>query len=115
MVPDSNALYLLGVVTVSAAVTWTLRAAPFALLEPLRENPLLPYLNTHMPAGVMIILVAHSLSSASHASPGAGPLAALAIATVVTAGVHLWRRNFLLSIVVDTGLHVALASTVLAA
>lgn len=38
------------------------------------------------------------------------PLAALA----VTVGVHLWRRDALLSIFAGTAVHVALASTVFA-
>lgn len=112
---EPNTPYLVGVILVSAAVTWTLRAAPFALLAPLRRSALVPYLNASMPAGVMIILVIYTLLSSAAASPGARPWAALAIATAVTAAVHLWRRNFVLSILVGTGLHVALASTVLAA
>ena len=55
-----------------------------------------------------------SLSSAS-SSPGVRPWTALAVATAATVAVHLWRRNFVLSILLGTGLHVALASTVLAA
>ncbi|MFE0906522.1 hypothetical protein ACFW3Y_36340 [Streptomyces rochei] len=54
------------------------------------------------------------MSSASTSS-GARPWAALAVATAATAAVHLWRHNFVLSILTGTGLHVALASTVLAA
>ncbi|MER5832276.1 AzlD domain-containing protein [Streptomyces sp. NPDC002130] len=43
-------------------------------------------------------------------SRAAAPLAALA----VTAGLHLWRRNALLSILAGTAVHVALAGTVFA-
>ncbi|MEU0164004.1 AzlD domain-containing protein [Streptomyces iakyrus] len=111
---EPSTLYLVGVVLVSAAVTWTLRAAPFALLAPLRRSALLPYLNASMPVGVMTILVIYSLLSSASTSSGAHPWAALAIATAVTAALHLWRRNFVLSILAGTGLHVALASTVLA-
>ncbi len=112
---EPSTTYLLAVILVSAAVTWTLRAAPFALLARLRLSALLPYLNAHMPVGVMTILVIYTLVSAADASPGLRPVAALVIATVVTAALHLWRRNVVLSILVGTGLHVVLASTVLAA
>ncbi|MEU4235572.1 AzlD domain-containing protein [Nonomuraea sp. NPDC026600] len=112
---EPSATYLVGVILISAAITWTLRAAPFALLAPLRRSALLPYLSASMPVGVMTILVIYSLLSSASTSPGARPWAALAIATSVTAAVHLWRRNFVLSILVGTGLHVVLASTVLAA
>jgi branched-subunit amino acid transport protein AzlD len=113
--PEPSTGYVISVVLVSAAITWTLRAAPFALLAPLRRSSLLPYLNIHMPAGVMAILVAYTLFSAADSSPGTRPMAALTIAAVVTAALHLWRRNFVLSILAGTGLHVLLASTVLAA
>ncbi|UYQ60690.1 branched-chain amino acid transporter permease [Streptomyces peucetius] len=113
--PEPSVTYLIAVVLVSAAVTWTLRAAPFALLAPLRRSALLPYLNAHMPLGVMTILVIYTLLSSAAESHGVRPWAALAIATAVTAAVHLWRRNFVLSILAGTGLHVVLASTVLAA
>lgn len=112
---ESSTSYLVGVILVSAAVTWALRAAPFVLLAPLRRSALLPYLNASMPAGVMTILVLYTLLSSATASPGARPWAALAIATTATVAIHLWRRNFVLSILVGTSLHVALASTVLAA
>ncbi|GAA5210935.1 branched-chain amino acid transporter permease [Streptomyces thinghirensis] len=112
---EPSTTYLIGVVLVSAAVTWTLRAAPFALLVPLRRSRLLPYLNASMPVGVMTILVVHSLLSSASTSSGARPWAALAVATAATAAVHLWRHNFVLSILTGTGLHVALASTVFAA
>ena len=68
-----------------------------------------------MPVGVMTILAFYTLVSSAPTSPGVRPWAALVIATAVTAAVHLWRRNFVLSILAGTGLHVALASTVLAA
>lgn len=112
---EPNAVYLIAVVLVSSAVTWALRAAPFAVMAPLRRSALMPYLNAGMPIGVMTILVVYTLLSSASSSPGVRPWTALAVATAATVAVHLWRRNFVLSILVGTGLHVALASTVLAA
>lgn len=109
--PDAS--YLVAVIAVSAAITWALRALPFLALAPLRESGLLPYLNRHLPAGMMAILVIYTLLTATSASPGARPLVALLIATSVTAVLHLWRGNFVLSILAGTSLHVLLASTVL--
>jgi branched-subunit amino acid transport protein AzlD len=40
-----------------SAATWMLRAAPFALLTPIRHSALLPYINENMPVGIMTILV----------------------------------------------------------
>lgn len=112
--PEPTTGYLITVVLVSAAVTRTLRAAPFALLAPLRRSALVPYLNEAIPVGVIIILVANSLLSSASASPAVQPWVPLVIATAATVTVHLWRRNFLLSIVVGTGLYVTLVSTVFA-
>ncbi|MFK0290227.1 branched-chain amino acid transporter permease [Streptomyces sp. NPDC090442] len=107
--PDTP--YLIAAVVVSAAVTWALRALPFAALAPLRASKTVQYLSSRMPAGVMVILVAYALRDLPVTQPRAlAPLAALA----VTIGLHLWRRNALLSILGGTAVHVALASTVFA-
>ncbi len=64
-----------------------------------------------MPLGVMLILAAYTLRDA----PTDTALAALPFlaAVAVTVGLHLWRRNALLSILSGTAVHVTLA-TVLA-
>ncbi|MFJ6752888.1 branched-chain amino acid transporter permease [Streptomyces sp. NPDC091266] len=98
-------------VLVAAVVTWGLRTLPFAALTPLRASSTVQYLSTRMPAGVMLILLAYCLRDLplTHARRLA-PSAALA----VTVGLHLWRRNALLSILGGTTVHVILASTVFA-
>ncbi|MFD8783001.1 branched-chain amino acid transporter permease [Kitasatospora sp. NPDC059599] len=105
--PDSR--YLLLAAAVSAAVTWGLRALPFTALAPLRASRTVRHLSTRMPAGVMVILLVYCLRDLplSHAR-AAAPLVALA----VTVGLHLWRRNVLLSIVGGTAVNVVLASAV---
>ncbi|GAA1938131.1 branched-chain amino acid transporter permease [Kitasatospora viridis] len=105
--PDTR--YLILAVAVSAAVTWALRALPFTVLAPLRASPVVRYLGARMPAGVMVILCVYCLRDLSLADHRAvAPLAALA----VTVGLHLWRRNALLSILGGTAASVLLASTV---
>ncbi|BCM70790.1 MULTISPECIES: branched-chain amino acid transporter permease [Streptomyces] len=107
--PDAR--YAVAAILVAAAVTWSLRALPFAALAPLRASATVRYLSTRMPAGVMVILVVYCLRDLPVTQTRAlAPLAAL----TVTAGLHLWRRNALLSILAGTAVHVALASTVLA-
>ncbi|MEU7177286.1 MULTISPECIES: branched-chain amino acid transporter permease [Streptomyces] len=107
--PDTR--YAIAAVLVAAAVTWGLRALPFAALTPLRASRTVQYLSARMPAGVMVILVVYCLRDLplSHARALA-PLTALA----VTIGLHLWRRNALLSILGGTVTHVILASAVFA-
>ena len=103
--------YAVAAIAVTAAVTWALRALPFAALAPLRASSTVQYLSTRMPAGVMIILVVYCLRDLPLTQPRTlAPLAALA----VTVGLHLWRRNALLSILGGTAVHVVLTSTVFA-
>ncbi|MCD9145072.1 branched-chain amino acid transporter permease [Streptomyces albireticuli] len=107
----SDPRYAVAAVLVAAAVTWGLRALPFAVLTPLRSSRTVQYLSTRIPAGVMVILLAYCLRDlpVTHARSLA-PLIALA----VTVGLHLWRRNALLSILAGTAVHVTLASTLFA-
>ncbi|GHC38969.1 branched-chain amino acid transporter permease [Streptomyces cinnamoneus] len=104
--PD-NTTYVAAAVAVSAAVTWALRTLPFAALAPLRASDTLRYLSVHMPVGVMVILTVYTLRGVSltNALP-------VGLALVVTLGLHLWRRNAVLSVLGGTAIHVALASTV---
>jgi branched-subunit amino acid transport protein AzlD len=107
----SDTGYAVVAVLVTAAVTWSLRALPFAALAHLRASATATYLSTRVPAGVMVMLVVYCLRDLPVTpSRAAAPLTALA----VTVGLHLWRRNALLSILAGTAVHVALASTVLA-
>jgi branched-subunit amino acid transport protein AzlD len=107
-VPDVG--YLASVVAVASAVTWALRALPFALLAPLRASPVVPYLAASMPAGVMAILVVHTLRHTPLTAPPHG--AAIGIALAATVALHLWRHNVVLSIAGGTAVHVLLASVV---
>ncbi|WP_306337893.1 branched-chain amino acid transporter permease [Streptomyces sp. KL118A] len=107
--PDAS--YAIAAVLVTAAVTWALRALPFAALAPLRESGTVQYLSTRMPAGVMLILVVYCLRDLPLAQPRA---LAPVVAVAVTVGLHLWRRNALLSILGGTAVHVILSSTIFA-
>jgi branched-subunit amino acid transport protein AzlD len=107
-VPDTA--YLASVVAVAAAVTWTLRALPFALLAPLRASKVVPYLAASMPVGVMAVLVVHTLRHTVLTAPPYG--AAVGIALAATVALHLWRRDVVLSIAGGTAVHVVLASVV---
>lgn len=108
--PDD--LRILAGIVLAGAITWGLRAAPFALLAPLRDSALLADLNRWMPAGIMLILVVHTLGDVDPTAPASAGPAALALA--VTVGLHLWRGSLTLSILVGTAVHVALASALAA-
>lgn len=102
--------YLMAAVALSAAITWTLRALPFALLAPLRRSQVVPYLGANMPVGVLAILVVYTLRHTTVTVPPHG--AAVGLALAATVGLHLWRRNAVLSILGGTAAHVILASVV---
>lgn len=57
--PDNA--YIAVLVLVSAAVTWALRALPFAALAPMRHSRVVEYLSVHMPVGVMLILAIYTV------------------------------------------------------
>lgn len=105
--PDNA--YILLLVGVSAAVTWALRALPFAALAPMRHSATVRYLSVHMPVGVMVMLAIYTLHSAPRET--SRDVLWLVVGVVVTAGLQLWRRQALLSILVGTVVYVALVST----
>lgn len=103
--------HVAAMVGVSAAITWALRALPFAVLAPMRRSIVVRYLSVHMPVGIMMILAVYTLRDAPRGDAGHGW--ALAAALAVTVVLHVWRRNALLSIVGGTLVNVVLASLVL--
>ncbi|MFG3255233.1 branched-chain amino acid transporter permease [Streptomyces sp. NPDC048172] len=107
--PDTT--YLLLAAAISGAVTWALRALPFAALAPLRESRTVQYLGARMPAGIMIILFVYCLRDLRPTELNSlAPLAAVA----VVIGLHLWRRSAVMSILGGTAVYVTLTSTLFA-
>ena len=100
--------YILLLVVVAAAITWALRALPFAALAPMRHSAVVKYLSVHMPVGVMVMLAIYTLRPA--VSGGGVQLVWLAVAVAITAGLHLWRGHALVSILVGTAVYVVLMS-----
>ena len=95
--------YPLAMIGVMAAATFSTRALPFLLLRGRENHPVLIYLARVVPAAVMTILVLYAirdieLRQAPHGLPEL-------LAMAVTAGLHVWRSNALLSIGVGTGLY----------
>ncbi|MFE6646070.1 branched-chain amino acid transporter permease [Nocardioides sp. NPDC057772] len=104
--------YVLSAIAVSAAVTWALRAVPFAMLAPLRHSVLMAHVGERMPVGMMVILAVYTLRDTDPAAvTSAGP-AVLALA--LTVGLHLWRGSMTLSIFAGTAAYVLVASVIAA-
>ena len=95
------------VVAIAAAITWGLRAIPFAVLAPIRHSVLLSRLRVMMPLGIMAILTIYTVSSADL---NGTTVITYGTALVVTAGLQVWRRNPSLSIIAGTAVHVILTA-----
>lgn len=98
----STPAYLLLAMAVMTAATFATRAAPFLLLRSHSQHPLVLYLGRYLPPAVMTLLVLYSIKDVPLLSAPYGLPHWLAIA--LTAAIHLWRRNALLSIAAGTGL-----------
>jgi branched-subunit amino acid transport protein AzlD len=102
--PDNTHIAVL--VLVAAAVTWALRVLPFAVLAPMRHSALVKFLSLHMPVGVMVMLTIYTLYNRLDAS--GLHLLWLALASGITAALHLWRGQALISILGGTLVYVVL-------
>lgn len=101
--------YVVGVLVIIFAITFALRAVPFAVLEPLRESRFVLTMAIWMPVGVLGVLAASTFRSTAGDDPG--HLWKAGVATVVTAIVHLTcGRRTLLSVGLGTATYVVLVN-----
>ena len=101
--------YLLSVLAIGFAITFALRAVPFAVLKPLRESRLVADLALWMPVGILAILTVSTLRSSLEAD--ATRLLPGALAVAVTVVVHLiGGRRTLLSVGAGTVTFVVLVN-----
>ena len=98
--------YLLLVVLVMTLATYFTRAMPFLFFSKRKPPAFLNYLQRLMPAVVMVVLVFASYKDIDFGAPPYG-IPALA-AGALTAGLHFWKRNTLLSIAGGTALYMLL-------
>lgn len=87
----------IAMVAIVAAVTILLRFLPFWIFGENRTTPpLIAHLGQVLPFAIMGMLVVYCLKDVSFSAPG-GWLPQL-IGCLVVAGLHIWKRNTLLSI-----------------
>ncbi|WP_311943810.1 branched-chain amino acid transporter permease [Halomonas piscis] len=94
-------------IVVCALATFATRLLPFVALYRQADHPLILHLGRYLPPAVMLILVIYALRDFT---PLAGDWQLnmgddglpLVLASLLVAGLHLWRRNALLSIVLGT-------------
>lgn len=102
-----NAVY---VIAVTALVTMLTRFLPFAVFGKRPLPRVVVYLGRVLPPAIMAALVVYCLKDIDMTAFPFG-LAEL-ISVAVTALVHLWRRNMLLSIALGTACYMVLIRTV---
>lgn len=106
-----NDMHVWLTVAVVALVTAALRFLPFVVFSGERKTPaFIERLGAVLPAAIMAMLVVYCLKGMSFAAPE-GWLPAL-IGVAVTAGLHVWKRNTLLSIVSGTVVYMLLVQRV---
>ena len=110
---SQNNLYTLSVVAVVAIVTWALRALPFWVFRAGRPVPrTITYLGRVLPPAIMGMLIIYCLKAIT---PTAYPFGLPElIAVAITAGLHLFKRNTMLSIFGGTAAYMVLVQLVFA-
>ena len=103
-------LHAAALVAVIAAVTIALRFAPFLLLRG-RETPkFISYLGRVLPYAIMGMLVVYCLRGMTFTSFSNWMPQLIATAAVV--GLHIWKKNTLLSIIAGTACYMLLVQVV---
>lgn len=99
-----NVPYSALLILIAAVITFALRAVPFLLFRDTRRMPpLIKKIADLLPPAIMAVLVIYCLKgSLVHLEVES---LALAIAVLVVIGIHLWKRNTLLSIFTGTAVY----------
>ena len=106
-----NFIQSLLIVTMVALATQITRWTPFLIFSGSRKLPkVVEDLGRLLPPAMMGLLVVHSLRNTDLLSGSHGLPEAIAVA--VTAGLHLWKRSTLLSILAGTAVYMLLVQLV---
>lgn len=99
------------IVAIAALVTALTRFLPFLIFRGNKQTPdILIYLGKVLPCAIMGMLVVYCLKDTAFLSPPYGIPELLGCAAV--AGLHIWKRNSLLSIGVGTVFYMVLVQLV---
>ncbi|HKM34450.1 MAG TPA: AzlD domain-containing protein [Lachnospiraceae bacterium] len=99
-----NIPYSVLLILIAAVITFALRAVPFLLFRGTHHMPpLVKKIADLLPPAIMAVLVIYCLKG-SLVNLGVDTLAST-IAVLVVIGIHLWKRNTLLSIFTGTGIY----------
>ena len=107
----SNNAQAMALILTMTAVTMATRFLPFLLLGDKRQTPpFITYLGKVLPYAIMGMLVVYCLKGVSVTRLSSVAPAALGVG--ITAGLHLWKHNTLLSILGGTVVYMVLVQMV---
>lgn len=92
--------YVIAMIAVIAVVTMLLRFLPFMIFGERKTPEFVDYLGKYLPYAIMAMLVVYCLKGITFTSAPFGIPEIIAVA--VTAGLHVWKRNTLISIICGT-------------
>jgi branched-subunit amino acid transport protein AzlD len=93
--------YLLISILIMGAITYSLRLAPFVLFKSSEQTPsLINYLGKAMPSAIITMLILYSIRHVDFIKFPSGIPESIGIFTVVA--LHLWKRQYILSILGGT-------------
>lgn len=106
-----NVGYSLAIIAVVSLCTIFLRAVPFLLFGGNKEVPkAVQYLGAALPPAIMTVLVIYCMRSITFKSPEGWVPEILASMFVV--GLHIWKKNILLSIGLGTAFYMILVQVI---
>lgn len=92
--------YVIIMIAIMALVTMALRFLPFLIFGERKTPEFVNYLGKYLPYAIMGMLVVYCLKGITFTQAPFGLAEIIAVA--VTAGLHIWKRNTLLSIIAGT-------------
>jgi len=102
----TDTLQMLVIITIIALVTFATRVLPFLCFGSREPPSMLSTIEKNLPPMILLLLVIYCLKDVQWLS---APYGIPELVTIgVVAGLHLWKRNAMLSIFTGTGLYMAL-------
>lgn len=92
--------YVIAMIAVMAVVTMLLKFLPFLIFGERKTPKYIDYLGKYLPYAIMGMLVVYCLKGITFTGAPFGVPEIIAVA--VTAGLHIWKRNTLISIICGT-------------
>ena len=102
--------YVIAMIAVMAVITMLLRFLPFLIFGERKTPAYIDFLGKHLPYAIMGMLVVYCLKGMSFTEAPFGIPEIIAVA--VTAGLHIWKRNTLVSIICGTVCYMILMQTI---